>query len=253
VDQGANFAECPADAAAAADIVLICVSDTPDVRSILMEEQRGVAAGVSKGSLIIDCSTSSPEATREFAAFFAARDVGFVDAPVSGGSEGAIYGTLAIMCGGSQGDFARAYPVLAVIGGAITHVGESGAGQITKAVNQVIIAGTYQSVAEGLALARKAGADPALVAKAIGGGAAASWVLENRADNMIKGTYPLGFRMRLHRKDLAIAIDTATSAGVSMPLATMVATFEDGLIGDGYGDEDMSALARKVRRESEWS
>ena len=249
---GAGRAATPAEAAAGREVVLLCVSDTPDVEAVLLHPENGAISGVDEGALVIDCSTISPIATREFAAAFAERGVGYVDAPVSGGSEGAIHGTLAIMCGGSPEDFERARPVLEVIGGAVTHVGPVGAGQVTKAVNQVVIAGTYQSVAEGLALAAKSGVDPERVVEAIRGGAAASWVLENRGPNMIRDDYPLGFRMRLHRKDLGIAIDAAESAGAVTPLARMIAEFEDQLIEQGYGDEDMSALARKVRRESAW-
>jgi 3-hydroxyisobutyrate dehydrogenase len=174
--------------------------------------------------------------------------VGFVDAPVSGGSEGAIRGTLAIMCGATEADFARARPVLEAMGRTVTHVGSVGAGQVAKAVNQVVIAGTYQSVAEGVVLAARAGVDPARVLAAIRGGAAASWVLDHRAGNMLADDYPLGFRLKLHRKDLAIALETARAAGVSLPAAAHVAEVEDRLIASGHGNEDMSAIARAVRR-----
>ena len=250
VERGARSAATPREAAAGAEVALVCVSDTPDVQSVVLDESEGVIAGMRPGGLVIDCSTISPEATREMAAALAAREIGCVDAPVSGGSEGAIAGTLAIMCGGSEADFARALPYLEAIGKAITHVGPSGSGQVAKAVNQVVISGVYQAVAEGIALAARAGADPRRVVEAISGGAASSWVLANRAPNMLDDRYPLGFRMRLHRKDLGIALATARATGTHLPVASYVATTEDSLIGMGYGDEDMSAIARAVRRAS---
>lgn len=246
--RGARRADSPS-AAAAAGIVLVCVSDTKDVEAVLTGEQ-GVASGIADGGLVIDCSTISPAATQQLAEAFQRQGVGYVDAPVSGGSEGAIKGTLAVMCGGTESDVARARPVLEVIGGAVTHVGPAGAGQVTKAVNQVVISGTYQAVAEGIVLARKAGVDPARVVEAIAGGAAGSWVLQNRSGNMIKDEYPLGFRVRLHRKDLGIALETARRDGAVLPVAGYVASMEDGLIAQGHGDEDMSAIARVVRRTS---
>lgn len=250
VEAGASAAESPADAASRADVVLICVSDTPDVEAVLLDEKRGAIAGLTAGKLVIDCSTISPDVTRRIAERLATLDVGFVDAPVSGGSEGAVKGTLAVMCGGSSTDFERALPWLQCVGRAITHVGPVGSGQVTKAVNQVVISGTYQAVAEGVALASRLGVDPRRVVEAIGGGAAASWVLDNRAENMIRDDYPLGFRVRLHRKDLRIAIESGERAGVDMTLARLVASREDELIEAGHGDEDMSAVARCVRRRS---
>jgi 3-hydroxyisobutyrate dehydrogenase len=247
---GARRAASPAEAAREAEFILTCVSDTPDVEQVFFAAGRGAIEGVRPGAVVIDCSTISPEATRKFAAAFRERGAGYVDAPVSGGSEGARNATLAIMCGGTEEDFARARPVLECLGRAITHVGPPGSGQIAKAVNQVVIAGTYLALAEGLALTKKAGAEPARVFAAIANGAARSWVLENRAGNMMKDEYPLGFRLRLHRKDLAIALDTARRAGASLPLAALVAATEDGLLAQGFGDEDLSALARAVRRAS---
>jgi len=246
--QGAARAATPREAAAGADAVLTCVSDTPDAEQVTLDPRDGVIAGVAGGALVIDCSSIAPAAARRIAAALAAKGVGYVDAPVSGGSEGAQKATLAIMCGGSEADFIRAKAVLEKIGKSIVHVGPVGCGQIAKAVNQVVIAGTYQAVAEGLCLAKKAGADPARVVAAIENGAAASWVMANRAKNMREDRYPLGFRVRLHRKDLAIALDTARAVGLPLPVASYVATQEDGLIARGHGDEDMSAIARTVRR-----
>ena len=245
--EGASRAASPREAAEGADAVLICVSDTDDVAEVLIGAD-GALAGLAPGSLVIDCSTISPEGARKMASTAADKEIGFVDAPVSGGSEGAIHGTLAIMCGAAEADFERALPVLEIIGSKVTHVGPVGCGQIAKAVNQVLIAGTFQSVSEGMALAFRAGADPRRVIDAIKSGAAASWVLDNRAENMVRDEYPLGFRTRLHRKDLGIALDTGRAVQLPLPIAAYVAGVEDGLIAQGYGDEDMSALARVVRR-----
>jgi 3-hydroxyisobutyrate dehydrogenase len=170
-----------------------------------------------------------------------------LDAPVSGGSEGARNATLSIFVGGAPEQVERARPVLEAIGKTITHVGPVGAGQAVKAVNQVIVTGGYLSVAEGLVLAMKAGLDPNQVVEALKGGAARSWVLENRAGRMIDNDYPLGFRVALHRKDLEIALGMAHELGAVLPLNALAAQLEDGLIAQGHGDDDMSALARAIR------
>ncbi len=244
---GATRADSPSAAAADAEIVLTCVSDTPDVESILLDTKRGVINQLKPGSVVIDCSSIEPEATRRIAQRFRANDIGFVDAPVSGGSEGAIKGTLTVMCGGSEEDYERAQPVLQVIGSSVTRIGPVGCGQIAKVANQVVITGTFMALAEALTLAYRAGADPERVVDAIAGGVAGSWILNNRSQRMLKDEYPLGFRLRLHRKDLGIALATARDVKVPVPIASLVATIEDGLMAQGYGDEDMSSLARFVR------
>jgi 3-hydroxyisobutyrate dehydrogenase-like beta-hydroxyacid dehydrogenase len=246
-EAGAHRAESPAAAAAGAEAVLTCVSDTPDLEHILLGPG-GVAEGLAAGGVIVDCSTVSPAATAQLAATLRERGIGLVDAPVSGGSEGAQKGTLTIFCGGTDADVATVTPILEAIGSRITHLGPSGAGQVAKAVNQVMIAGTYASVGEGIALAEAAGLPlPALV-EALSGGAAASWVLQNRSANMIADSYPLGFKLGLHRKDLGIALDEAARAGLPMDVAALVAAQEDALMADGHGDEDVSAVARLPKR-----
>lgn len=245
---GAARAKSPAAAAADAEIVLSCVSDTPDVEGILLDGEQGAITALKPGSLVIDCSSIEPEATRRMARQFRERDIGFVDAPVSGGSEGAIHGTLTVMCGGTEEDYERAQPVLQVIGSRVTRIGPVGCGQIAKMANQVVITGTFMALAEALTLAYRAGADPGRVVEAIGGGVASSWILDNRSQKMLNDNYPLGFRLRLHRKDLGIALATARDVKVPAPIASLVATIEDALIAQGYGDEDMSNLARFVRR-----
>ncbi|HEX5465907.1 MAG TPA: NAD(P)-dependent oxidoreductase [Candidatus Limnocylindrales bacterium] len=246
VAAGAAEAFSPRELAQASDVVVVCVSDTPDVEAVLFGRE-GLAEGLDAGSLVIDCSTISPRATRAFAERLGAQGVGFLDAPVSGGSEGAQKGSLTIMVGGSEADLGRARPVLAAMGQTITHLGPVGSGQATKAVNQVILCGTYLGVAEGIVLAMKAGLDPEQVVTALSGGAARSWVLENRSERMIEDDYPLGFRIALHRKDVAIALELAREVGAALPVAGLAAAIEDGLIAQGHGDDDNAALARAVR------
>jgi 3-hydroxyisobutyrate dehydrogenase len=245
-DAGALRADTPREAAAGAEMIITCVSDTPDVEVVVLGDD-GIIHGAPAGSLVIDMSTISPAATRHIAAKLADRKIRMLDAPVSGGSEGAQNGTLAIMVGGEAEDVQHAMPVLKAMGKTITHVGTIGSGQITKAINQVIIAGTYMGVAEGMVLGMKAGLDMQKVTEAISGGAAGSWVLSNRAMNMVNNTYPLGFRVKLHHKDLRIALEAARDLGVTLPIGALVDQIENGIIGRGYGDEDMSAMARTLR------
>lgn len=246
VEAGATEAASAAELASRSDVVVVCVRDTPDVEEVLFGSS-GVAEGIRRGALVVDCSTISPSASREFAARFAASGVRFLDAPVSGGSEGAHQATLTIMVGGEAADFERARPVLAAMGRTITLMGPVGAGQATKAVNQVILCGAYLGVAEGLVLAMKAGLDVDAVVAALGQGAARSWVLENRSGRMIADDYPLGFRVALHLKDLGIALELARTSGASLPVTGLAAQIENGLVASGHGDEDVSALARAIR------
>lgn len=246
---GAQRAESPQAAAVGAEVVITCVSDTADVEAVILGKN-GVIHGAQPGTVVIDMSTISPTTTRQIAEKLAEKEVHLLDAPVSGGTEGAKQGTLSIMIGGEAAVVERVRPVLAAMGKTLTHVGSVGAGQVTKAINQIIVAGTYWAVAEGLALGIKAKLDMDKVVQAVGGGAAGSWGLTNRSGNMIDNTYPLGFRVRLHRKDLAIALEAARELGVTMPMAAYVEQIENGLIAQGYGDEDVSAIARSVRQQS---
>jgi 3-hydroxyisobutyrate dehydrogenase len=243
---GVSLRESPAAVAAASDIVITIVSDTPDVEAVLFGPG-GVAEGASADALVVDMSTISPSATRAFAARLAERGVSMLDGPVSGGSEGAKKGTLSIFIGGDAADLERARPVLESLGTTITHVGPIGAGQAVKAVNQVILAGTYIGVAEGIVLALKAGLDVEQVVGALSGGAAQSWVLTNRSGRMLENDYPLGFKVSLHRKDLGIALSMARELGASLPISALVEAIEAGLIGQGHADDDMSAVARSIR------
>jgi 3-hydroxyisobutyrate dehydrogenase len=232
--------------ASASEIIITIVSDTPDVEAVLFGPG-GVAEGVAAGSLVIDMSTISPSATRQFAERLGTQGVAMLDGPVSGGSEGARKGTLSIFIGGDAADLERARPVLQSLGTTITHVGPIGSGQAVKAVNQVILAGTYIGVAEGIVLAIKAGLDVEQTVAALSGGAAQSWVLANRSGRMLANDYPLGFKVALHRKDLGIALAMARELGASLPISALVEAIEAGLIGQGHADDDMSAVARSIR------
>lgn len=246
---GAQRAESPAECAVGREILFVMVSDTPDVIAVI-KGPGGAIEGLERGSVVIDMSTISPQATRELAAELSERGVAMLDAPVSGGSEGASNGTLSIMVGGDAAVLGRVRPALEVLGKSIVHVGPVGSGQVAKAVNQVMIAGYYASVAEGMVLAVASGIDVDAALGAWGGGAAGSWVLTNRARNMLVGDYPLGFRTNLHRKDLGIALEAARSLGVPLPVAAYVEQLESGLIGRGFGDEDVSNVARVIREQA---
>lgn len=248
-DLGVVEVASPAELARRCDVVVMCLTDSPQVEAVLFGPD-GLIEGLAPGSLIVDCSTISPTRAVDFETRLALHDVSMIDAPVSGGTEGAKLGTLTIMVGGEPQDVRRATPVLGAMGKSVTHLGPIGSGQWAKAINQVILAGTYLAVAEGVTLGLRAGLDVENVVAVLNGGAAGSWVLANRSGRMIDDTYPLGFKIALHRKDLAIALDLAREVGAVLPVTAMAATFEDGLIAQGYGDDDNSALARQIRRLS---
>lgn len=245
-EAGAKRAASPQEAAQDAGVVITNVSDTPDVEAVVLGEQ-GALSGMKAGSVLVDMSTISPITTRRIAEALAEKEVDMLDAPVSGGSEGAEKGTLSIMVGGEADVVERLRPVLNALGSTVTHVGAVGSGQVTKAINQTIIAGTYAAVAEGLMMGLAAGIDIEAAHRAVSSGAAGSWILTHRGGNMINSDYPLGFRTRLHRKDLGIALETARSLGVPMPVAAYVEQIETSLVKRGYGDEDVSNVARMVR------
>ncbi|MEW5725959.1 MAG: NAD(P)-dependent oxidoreductase, partial [Thermodesulfobacteriota bacterium] len=246
---GARRAASPREAAAGAEVIVICVSDTPDVEEVVLGAG-GLINGAGPGSVVVDCSTICPRRTRAIGEALAAQGVGMLDAPVSGGSEGARLGTLSIMVGGRSEDLEKAGPILSAMGKTITHVGPLGSGQFTKAINQIICAGNYLAVAEGLVLGIKAGLDMDKVVEAVRGGAAASWVLQNRSGNVLKNEYPLGFRVSLHRKDLGYALEAAKDLEVGLPLTALVAQMFNSLMALGRGDEDVSSLARVIREQA---
>jgi len=222
------------------DVVVLCVSADADVRAVV----EGLAPGLARGALVIDCSTVSADTARWAAEFLAGRGVRFVDAPVSGGVEGAKNGALAIMCGGEPAAFEAARPVLAGMGKTIEHFGPSGSGQATKATNQIMCAGIIRACAEAMAFAGAHGLPLDRVVSTLGAGAGSSWYFVHRAPNMIREAYPAGFRVKLHAKDLGICRDMAARFGVSLPVVdSMLAEYAE-LIAQGFGDEDISATHR---------
>jgi 3-hydroxyisobutyrate dehydrogenase len=228
------------DFARTLDAIVVCVSADNDVRAVL----EGLAPGLAAGTLVIDCSTVSADTARWAHTFLASRGAGFIDAPVSGGVEGAQKGTLAIMCGGDAQPFAAAQPVLAAMGKTIEHFGPAGAGQATKATNQIMCAGIIRACAEAMAFAGAHQLPLDRVVSTLGAGAGSSWYFVHRAPNMVRGSYPAGFRVKLHAKDLGICRDMAAKLGVSLPVVdSMLAEYAE-LIAQGYGDEDISATHR---------
>lgn len=216
LDAGARAAANAAEVARAADIIILMVPDTPDVEAVLFGEN-GVAEGLSKGKIVVDMSSISPVATKDFAARINALGCEYLDAPVSGGEVGAKAGTLTIMVGGSQAAFDTVKPLFDLMGKNVTLVGGNGDGQTTKVANQIIVALTIEAVGEALVLAAKAGADPAKVRQALMGGFASSRILEVHGERMIQRTFEPGFRIALHQKDLNLALSTARQLGVALP------------------------------------
>ncbi|MBS0393793.1 MAG: NAD(P)-dependent oxidoreductase [Proteobacteria bacterium] len=239
-ETGCRQAADPAALAAEVEALVICVSADADVLGVV----DALAPGARPGLVVVDCSTVSAVTAREAAARLARRGVGFLDCPVSGGVEGARNGTLAIMCGGDPATFERARPVLAAMGRAITHMGPTGYGQATKATNQILCAGVIQAVAEAMAFAKAEGLALDKVIEALSTGAGSSWYFVNRAPFMARGSYPAGFRVRLHDKDLGICHDMAAAHGVSLPVVETTRAQYRELMAAGHGDEDISTLFR---------
>jgi len=249
LERGAVAASSPAEAAKDADIVILMLPDTPDVEAVLFGPD-GVAETLTEGSLVIDMSSISPVATKEFARRIKDMGAGYLDAPVSGGDVGARAASLSIMAGGSEADFERALPVLKLMGKNITRVGDVGAGQVCKVANQVIVGLTIEAVSEAFLLAERAGADVAKVRDALMGGFAQSRILEVHGQRMIDGAFEPGFAMRLHRKDLNIAHDVARSLDFSLPnTASTIQLMNAGLSQD-LADKDHSALLSVLRNIS---
>jgi 2-hydroxy-3-oxopropionate reductase len=238
---GALSAPSPRALAQQVDVVLLCLPDSPDVRAALHGSD-GVLAGTRPGQLIVDMSTISPVVARELAAAAAERGATLLDAPVSGGEMGAREGKLAIMVGGDAGALEQVMPVLQTMGHRILHIGESGAGQVTKAANQIVIAVTIQAVAEALVLAAKAGVDPAQVREALLGGHAFSKVLEHQGERFLQRNFTPGFRTRLQHKDLNIAIDTGRAYRAPLPATALVHQFYGALMAQDAADADHAIL-----------
>lgn len=241
VDLGAAAAADPAAVAGSTDLIVTMLPDTPDVETVLFGE-RGVIDGARPGSLVIDMSSIDPIPTRSFAERLYEREVAMLDAPVSGGQKGAVDAALSIMVGGEAASFARATPLLETMGANIVHVGPSGAGQIAKACNQLVVAATIEAVAEALVLAERAGVDPAKVREALMGGFAGSKILEVHGQRMLDRAFEPGFRARLHRKDARIVMETAAEVGAPTPSFAVVTEQLQRLVDGGDGDRDHSAL-----------
>jgi 3-hydroxyisobutyrate dehydrogenase len=237
---GCSAASRPAELAADCDVLVLCVSADADVLQVVDD----VAPALRPGSIVIDCSTVAAATAREAERRLAERPAEFLDAPVSGGVEGARDGTLAIMVGGSAAAFERARPVLAAMGRAVTHFGPSGAGQAAKATNQIMCAGIIQAVAEAMAFAKAEGLPLQALIDTLGKGAGSSWYFVHRAPNMVRNDYPPGFRVRLHEKDLRICRDMAARHGVQLPVVEATLLHYRRLIEQGHGDEDISTIFR---------
>ncbi len=234
----------PAEVARRANVVILCVSADADVLELIER----IAPSLQPGGIVIDCSTVSAATARAAAARVAAAGADFLDCPVSGGVEGARAGTLAIMCGGAAAAFERARPVLEKLGRTVVHLGASGAGQATKATNQIMCAGIIQAVGEAMAFARAEGLPLDRVIDTLGQGAGSSWYFVHRAPYMARGEYPAGFRVRLHDKDLRICRDMARRHGAELPAVESTLALYHQLIEAGHGDEDISAVFRLKSR-----
>ena len=244
-DAGATRCASAKAVAQAADIIFTMVPDTPDVQAVLFGED-GVAAGLSKGKIVVDMSSISPIETKQFAAKINALGCDYLDAPVSGGEVGAKAGTLTIMVGGPDAAFDKVKPLFELMGKNITLVGGNGDGQTTKVANQIIVALNIAAVSEALVFASKAGADPAKVRQALMGGFAASRILEVHGERMIKRTFNPGFRINLHQKDLGLALAGARALGVALPQTAGAAQLMQVCAANGMKDLDHSALVKAL-------
>lgn len=249
LEAGASAGKSPADVGAQCDIVVTCVSDTPDVEMVVLGEE-GLIHGCRPGSLLIDCSTISPGATKKIAQDLLATGVQMLDAPISGGSEGAAKGTLSIMVGGEQDQFDRALPVLEAMGQTITHVGPNGAGQTVKLVNQILVVVTMLAVSEGLLFAQAGGLDLNKTLAAVTGGAAGSWMLSNRGPQVVDRDWRPGFTIDLQQKDLRLVLEAADQLGIPMLGTSMVFQLYRSLQEQGLGGEGNHALAKALENLS---
>lgn len=241
VSLGARAADSPQAVAEVSDLVFTSLPDSPDVESVVLGSH-GVRSGCRPGMIYIDNSTIKPETARRLAAELAAVGVQALDAPVSGGDVGAKAATLAVMVGGSKDAFERVLPVFQAMGKTITHVGESGAGQVAKACNQIMAAATMVAMSELLLLARKAGVDPRRVVEAIRGGAAQCWTLDVKPPRLFAGERRPGFKASMMHKDLAIILETARTYGMPLPLSALNLQLYEAMLQMGMGDQDNSAI-----------
>ncbi|WP_440997622.1 NAD(P)-dependent oxidoreductase [Arhodomonas sp. SL1] len=237
---GVTAAATPEDVAAACEVIITCVSADADV----LEVVDAMAPGLQEGAVVVDTSTIGVNTVHEAAPRVAGRGARFLDAPVSGGREGAENGQLVVMVGGDGEALVQAMPALEAIGKSVTHMGDSGSGQATKAVNQIMVAGINQAVTEALAFGQAMGLDMDRVIDVVGGGAAGNWFLTHRGPTMVRGTYDPGFKAALHHKDLSICRRMLENMGVSLPTVEMTLKHYERLMEQGHGDEDISTLYR---------
>jgi 2-hydroxy-3-oxopropionate reductase len=242
---GAEVARSPREVAENSETIVTMLPDSPDVRDVVVRED-GVLAGIKEGGLLVDMSTISPVVTEELAAMVKERGASMLDAPVSGGEVGAIEGTLSIMVGGDEEDFERARPLFDVMGKTVTHVGTTGAGQVTKAANQVVVALTIEAVSEALVLGSKGGVAPEKILDVLSGGLAANKVMEAKREKFLSHKFDPGFRSELHHKDLGIALAAGREYGVALPVTAIVDQMLLVMKRKGWGGEDHSALLRVI-------
>ncbi|MDP9440137.1 MAG: 2-hydroxy-3-oxopropionate reductase [Actinomycetota bacterium] len=247
--EGATAAATPREVAEGCDVVITMLPDSPQVEEVLAGED-GVFEGVREGALIVDMSTISPVVTESLAKGAKEKGASLLDAPVSGGDVGAIEGTLSIMVGGSEEDFERAKPLFEVMGKTVTHVGPTGAGQVTKAANQIVVALTIEAVSEALVLGSKGGVSPEKILDVLGGGLAGNKVMEVKREKFLSHTFDPGFRSELHHKDLGIALAAGREYGVALPVTAIVDQMLLTMRRKGWGGEDHSALLRIIEDQS---
>jgi 3-hydroxyisobutyrate dehydrogenase len=246
-DYGGQAADTVAEAAGSADFVFCCVGDDPDLREVVLGAG-GALGAMAPGSVFVDHTTASAEVAREIAAAGSARDIGCIDAPVSGGQAGAENGQLTIMCGGQEAAFSRVEPIMQAYAKQVRLLGEAGSGQLTKMVNQIAIAGLVQGLAEALNFANRAGLDVSTVVDVISKGAAQSWQMENRWETMSKGEFAFGFAVEWMRKDLRICLQEARQNGAELPAAALVDQFYADVEGMGGRRWDTSSLIARLNR-----
>ena len=242
-----SLAASPRAASGGAEIVFCCVGNDDDVREVILGED-GVLAGIGAGSILVDHTTASATIAREISAAAAAKSVGFLDAPVSGGQAGAENGQLTVMVGGDEETFRRAAPIMDCYARAITHIGPVGSGQLAKMVNQICIAGVVQGLSEGLHFAQCAGLDPAVVIESISKGAAQSWQMENRWQTMVDGEFEFGFAVDWMRKDLGITLDEARKNGAQLELTELVDRYYAEVQAMGGNRWDTSSLIARLKK-----
>ncbi len=239
--EGASAAGSPREVAQNSDVVITMLPDSPQVREVVAGEG-GVLEGIKEGSLIVDMSTISPVVTEELAGAVKEKGAGMLDAPVSGGDVGAIEGTLSIMVGGEEEDFERAKPLFEAMGKTVHHVGPVGAGQVTKAANQIVVALTIEAVSEALVLGSKGGVAPEKILDVLGGGLAGNKVMEVKREKFLSHKFDPGFRSELHHKDLGIALAAGREYGVPLPVTAIIDQVLETLVAKGSGDRDHSAI-----------